>query len=113
MTEAYAQNAIRITKQIEMEQKQCGFAQRRHRRQRPWHPRRRPRNKSDCVLARSAGRACSMAAKGGLGIARSPQPWSEPAYSFLKKPDRMFGPASPGRSLIPSSKPFSVTHSKP
>lgn len=26
VTEAYAQNAIRITKQIEMEQKQCGFA---------------------------------------------------------------------------------------
>ena len=25
VTEAYAQNAIRITKQIEMEQKQCGF----------------------------------------------------------------------------------------
>ena len=28
MTEAYAQNAIRITKQIEMEQKQCGHLQR-------------------------------------------------------------------------------------
>ena len=27
VTEAYAQNAIRITKQIDMEQKQCGFAQ--------------------------------------------------------------------------------------
>ena len=26
VTEAYAQNAIRITKQIEMEQKQCGFS---------------------------------------------------------------------------------------
>jgi hypothetical protein len=25
VTEAYAQNAIRITKQIDMEQKQCGF----------------------------------------------------------------------------------------
>ncbi len=25
VTEAYAQNAIQITKQIEMEQKQCGF----------------------------------------------------------------------------------------
>ncbi|RUW88073.1 hypothetical protein EOA30_35660, partial [Mesorhizobium sp. M8A.F.Ca.ET.059.01.1.1] len=25
VTEAYAQNAVRITKQIEMEQKQCGF----------------------------------------------------------------------------------------
>jgi len=30
--------------------------------------------------------------------------------AFLKKPDRIFGPASPGRSLMPSSKPFSVTH---
>ena len=28
VTEAYAQNAIRITKQIEMEQKQCGFSPR-------------------------------------------------------------------------------------
>jgi len=27
VTEAYAENAIRITKQIDMEQKQCGFAQ--------------------------------------------------------------------------------------
>ena len=27
VTEAYAQNAIRITKQIDMEQKQCGFGQ--------------------------------------------------------------------------------------
>jgi hypothetical protein len=26
VTEAYAQNAVRITKQISMEQKQCGFA---------------------------------------------------------------------------------------
>jgi hypothetical protein len=26
VTEAYAQNAIRITKQIKMEQKQCGFS---------------------------------------------------------------------------------------
>ena len=26
VTEAYAENATRITKQIEMEQKQCGFA---------------------------------------------------------------------------------------
>ena len=26
VTEAYAQNATRITKQIEMEQKQCGFS---------------------------------------------------------------------------------------
>ena len=26
VTQAYAENAIRITKQIEMEQKQCGFA---------------------------------------------------------------------------------------
>jgi hypothetical protein len=25
VTEAYAENAIRITKQIDMEQKQCGF----------------------------------------------------------------------------------------
>ena len=27
VTEAYAQNAIRLTKQIKMEQKQCGFAE--------------------------------------------------------------------------------------
>ncbi len=27
VTEAYAENAIRITKQIDMEQKQCGFTQ--------------------------------------------------------------------------------------
>jgi hypothetical protein len=26
VTEAYAQNATRITKQIEMERKQCGFS---------------------------------------------------------------------------------------
>ena len=37
----------------------------------------------------------------------------DPAYSLLKKLDRIFGPTSPGRSLIPSSKQFSVTHWKP
>jgi len=26
VTEAYAQNAVRLTKQIKMEQRQCGFA---------------------------------------------------------------------------------------
>jgi hypothetical protein len=35
------------------------------------------------------------------------------AYDFLKNPDRMFGPASPGRNVIASSKQLSVTHSKP
>lgn len=34
-------------------------------------------------------------------------------YRRLKNPLKMFGPVSPGRSLIPSSNVFSVTHSKP
>ena len=56
VTEAYAQNAIRITKQIEMEQKQCGFTTtRRHPQQR--HPHQLPRRRNNSTARWRAAKA--------------------------------------------------------
>lgn len=40
-------------------------------------------------------------------------PRFEAVQSLLKKPHNMFGPVSPGRSRMPSSKVFRLTRSKP